>query len=140
MIAAKPTTERYSVEAVARALDILSAFRDAEELSLAEISKRVELNKSSEFRLLCTLVEKGYLEKTVDGDYVLGVKLLTLAARVRTGLKEVALPEMRKLRTVLNETVNLGPELLKSPVIWTSKRNFDEPAPPPSGRHPASRR
>jgi DNA-binding IclR family transcriptional regulator len=100
---------KYSVEAVARALDVLEAFRDSEELTLAEISQRVELNKSRVFRLLYTLAERGYVEKSADGlRYSLGIKLVERAAHVRSGLKQVALPYMRQLNEQFNETINLA--------------------------------
>lgn len=59
-----------------KAFDVLEAFRSSEELSLAEISERVGLNKSRVFRLLHTLVEHGYVERSWDGTGVLGLKIL----------------------------------------------------------------
>lgn len=101
--------ERYAVSAVSRALEVLEAFRSAEELSLAEISERVGLNKSRVFRLLYTLVEHGYVERNWDGTrYVLGLKLLERAACVRMDLRELTLPYMRMIHERFNETVNLG--------------------------------
>src|SRR5436305_1902927 len=100
---------RYNVEVVARALDVLDAFRDSEELGLSDICERVNINKTRAFRLLCTLADRGYVEKTGDGNhYRLGVKLFERAANVRRDLKEVAQPFMRTLQERFNETVNLG--------------------------------
>ncbi len=101
--------DKYVVEAVARALDLLEAFCDSEELALNEISRRVGLNKSRSFRLLHTLARRGYVEKTAEGGrYRLGVKLFERAAHVGRDLKRVAQPLMRKLHHQFNETVNLG--------------------------------
>lgn len=103
------TNGRYSVEAVLKALDVLEAFSSSEILSLAEISDRVRLNKSRVFRLLHTLTERGYIEKSADGGrYVLGTKLLERAACVKRDLRQLALPFMRQLHERFNETVNLG--------------------------------
>src|SRR5712692_8078491 len=100
---------KYVVEAVAKALDLLEAFRDSEELTLNEISRRVRLNKSRGFRLLHTLAARGYVEKAADGGrYRLGVKLFERAAHVGRDLKRVAQPYMRRLHDQFNETVNLG--------------------------------
>jgi IclR family acetate operon transcriptional repressor len=97
------------VEAVACALDILEAFGAGEELALKPLSERVGLGKGRTFRLLHTLVERGYLERTTDGkNYCLGVKLFERAGRVRQNIRDAALPHMRKLHGLLNETVNLG--------------------------------
>ena len=101
--------DKYIVEAVSRALDLLDTFRQSEELTLAEIKLRVGLNKSRVFRLLHTLVEHGYIEKTEDGSrYLLGVKLLERAACVRKDLRLLAQPWMRRLHEKFNETINLG--------------------------------
>ncbi len=100
---------KYVVEAVAKALDLLEAFRDSEELTLNEISRRVRLNKSRGFRLLQTLAGRGYVEKTADGSrYKLGVKLFERAAHVGRDLKRAAQPCLRQLHDQFNETVNLG--------------------------------
>jgi DNA-binding IclR family transcriptional regulator len=100
---------RYAIDVVSKALEVLEAFRSSEELSLAEISVRVGLNKSRVFRLLHTLVEHGYVEKNWDGTrYQLGLKLLERAACVRMDLRQVALPYMRTIHEQFNETVNLG--------------------------------
>lgn len=92
-----------------KALDVLEVFSSSEILSLAEISERVGLNKSRVFRLLHTLSERGYIERSVDGSrYVLGTKLLERAACVKRDLRQIALPFMRQLHERFNETVNLG--------------------------------
>lgn len=101
--------DKYVVEAVARALDLLEAFHHSEELTLQEISRRTKINKSRGFRLLHTLAERGYVERTLDGTkYKLGLKLFEHASRIRRNVSEVAYPFMFQLRERFNETVNLG--------------------------------
>ena len=101
--------ERYTVDSVSKALQVLDTFRQSEELSLAEITERVGLNKSRVFRLLHTLAEYGYIERNDTGTrYALGVKLLERAACVRRDLRQLALPYMRQLHELFNETINLG--------------------------------
>lgn len=103
------SNERYVVQAVDRALDVLEAFHGGEETSLNAISKRVGLNKSRTFRLLCTLSRRGYVERTPNGlGYTLGLKLFERAAHFRRDLKQSALPFMDRLRKEFNETVNLA--------------------------------
>lgn len=54
----------YTVDAVARACDLLAAFHSPSELlSLGELAARAELNKVTAFRLLSTLVAKNFVEK-----------------------------------------------------------------------------
>lgn len=105
----RETTDKYVVEAVLKALDVLESFRDSEELQLSEISKRVALNKSRAFRLLHTLCERGYVERGADGHrYRLGLKLFEHASSLRRDVKQIAQPYMRKLQLRFNETVNLA--------------------------------
>jgi ribose transport system substrate-binding protein len=57
-------TNRYFVEVVAKALDVLDAFRRLEdELTLSEIAKRANLSPSYAFRLLHTLEQKGWVRR-----------------------------------------------------------------------------
>jgi IclR family KDG regulon transcriptional repressor len=106
---ARTTTGKYVVEAVAKALDIVEAFNNSEELPLNEISKRVGLNKSRTFRLLSTLVDRGYVARNVEGSrYRLGVELLQRASNVHRDLRQIARDYMVELQQRLNETVNLS--------------------------------
>jgi ribose transport system substrate-binding protein len=55
---------KYTVDAVARACDILFAFRDSSELvSLGQVAERAGVKKVTVFRILSTLVEKNLVEK-----------------------------------------------------------------------------
>src|SRR5262245_4188717 len=101
--------DRYFVEAVGRALDILETFGKDEQLTLKAISDRVGLNRTRAFRLLHTLAERGYVERNPDGrGYSLGGKLFERAAFVRRTIRQTALPLMHRLHERFNETVNLG--------------------------------
>src|SRR5438270_5802199 len=122
----RETNDKYVVEAVLKALDVLESFRDSEELQLSEISKRVSLNKSRAFRLLHTLCERGYVERGTDGHrYRLGIKLFEHASSLRRDVKQVAQPFMRKLQARFNETVNLavlhGGEVLYVDLLESSR-------------------
>jgi DNA-binding IclR family transcriptional regulator len=76
------------VAAVERALSILAAFRTGDsELSLAELSNRTDLYKSTLVRLASTLERFGYLEKTASGGYRLGPTPLHLAVLYRAGVQ-----------------------------------------------------
>jgi ribose transport system substrate-binding protein len=55
---------RYQVDAVVRACDILSAFRDtSEHLDLGDVVQRSGVNKVTAFRILATLAEKNLVQK-----------------------------------------------------------------------------
>jgi DNA-binding IclR family transcriptional regulator len=105
----RTTTGKYVVDAVAKALDVVDCFNGSEGLSLNQISQRVGLNKSRTFRLLCTLRERGYIERNADGSlYRLGMKLFERASNLRRDLRDVARDFMLDLNHTFNETVNLG--------------------------------
>ncbi|HYY72704.1 MAG TPA: IclR family transcriptional regulator [Candidatus Bathyarchaeia archaeon] len=105
----RTTSGPYVVEAVAKALDLLDAFTNAEELTLNELSRRAALNKSRAFRLLHTLGQRGYVVRDADGiRYRLGLKLLERAANVHRNIRDVSRFAMLELQERFNETVNLG--------------------------------
>jgi len=109
MKAEEISQNRYVVDAVAKAFDILEAFDTSDGLTLNEIREQVGLNKSRIFRLLYTMTERGYVERINNGArYKLGVKLLERAAYVHRNLKDLARGFMLQLQEHFNETVNLG--------------------------------
>lgn len=72
--------DRYTVPALARGLQLLAQFtREERELSGAELSRRMGLPRASVFRMLFTLEQGGFLERTQDGvSYRLGLAVLRL--------------------------------------------------------------
>ncbi len=104
---------RYTIDAVARVLDLLQVFIDekAESLSLSELTAKLGLNKNAVFRLLATLLEKGFLVKTpANGRYQLSLKFLQLgrAVRLASDLRSRALPHMKQLWEEFEDTINLA--------------------------------
>ncbi len=99
-----------TVRSVERALDILLCFTNDKELSLTEISNKVQLNKSTVFRLIAAIEKKGFLMRNQDNEkYRLGYRLWELTANL-TRVDDPAvmlLPEMERLRDMLDETVSL---------------------------------
>lgn len=102
--------EQTAVRSVERALDILLCFLDKTELSLTEISHKVGLNKSTVFRLLASLERKGFLQRNAENEkYRLGFRLWELSAHMSRvdDPAVMLLPEMERLRDLLDETVSL---------------------------------
>jgi DNA-binding IclR family transcriptional regulator len=96
------------IDRMAGLLDVIAGQPDA--VSLKIVSAETGLHPSTAFRILSSLVEHGFVERTARGNYQLGVKLMQLGSRVSAGvdIRKVALPLMEKLRDVLGETVNLA--------------------------------
>lgn len=108
----KPKNNPYTIGVLSRAFDILAIFSHAEpSLSLADVVTAVRLPKTTVFRVLSSLVERGYCEyESQTGKYSLGFELLRLAdiRRRQTNVHDVAAPAMREIRNAVNETVILS--------------------------------
>lgn len=104
--------------AVERALAMLEAVaQEPEGLSNAEISRKLQIPKSSASYILRTLEKQAYLNRDAEsGKYRVGLKILSLSRGALSGIdvREVALPIMRHLMEKTNLTCHLaildGPE------------------------------
>src|SRR5688572_2251470 len=101
---------RYSVSAVAKALQLLATFSVRErELSLAELAGRTGIPRATAFRLLCTLEDEGFVVKE-DGEYRPGFKCFVLgnAAAAGLDLQKEARPQLVSLRNETGETTQIA--------------------------------
>src|ERR1700756_411727 len=104
--------------AVERALAMLEAVaHEPEGLSNADISRKLQIPKSSASYILRTLETQGYLNRDENsGKYRVGLKILSLSRGALSGIdvREVALPIMRHLVEKTSLTCHLaildGPE------------------------------
>jgi DNA-binding IclR family transcriptional regulator len=104
------SSKRYTVDAAAKALELLSVFSFREpRLSLAELAARTGIPRATAFRLLSTLEGSGFLVK-VHGAYQLGIKCFVLGNIVAGGLdlRETAHPHLVGLRDATRETTQIG--------------------------------
>lgn len=94
--------DRYTVPALARGLQLLTQFnRDERELSGAELSRRLGLPRASVFRMLFTLEQGGFLERSEDGvSYRLGLAVLRLGFELLASMEltEHGRPVIEELR------------------------------------------
>ncbi len=102
----------YNVRAVERALQILGCFDDENpERGVSEIAQAVGLHKATTHRIVTTLLNYGYLERTDDDQrYRLGLRLASLGFKVmrRMDLRREALPYMNQLVEQWDETCDLS--------------------------------
>ena len=115
--------EKYILQSVANALDILDLLTSHEELSVPEISRMTGLGKSSVFRLLATLTDRRFVRKTEAAGYRLDIKLAAMGNVVlgRMEIIRYAHPHLLELTRVAGETSHM--------VIWdrgTSVRFVDK--------------
>jgi len=97
---AEPAADEVGVAAVNRALMILDCFTaDESVLSLAVISKKTGLYKSTILRLVQSLEAYGYINRLISGSYVLGAAPIKLASVASKALHpaEKVMPVLREL-------------------------------------------
>lgn len=93
-----------------RVLDILLLFEDGrEKLSIDEIAQALDLPKSTTYRLVKELQERGFIDKT-HNDFQLGLNFLRLsrlALNNNRDLRLMALPSMQRIAGAIHESVSL---------------------------------
>jgi DNA-binding IclR family transcriptional regulator len=98
------------MRSVQRILAIFESFSaDRSSLSLQEIADRIELPKSTTFRIVQSLERAGYLVRLEDSQYCLSFRFTRLAGLVRStlGIREIARPFLLSLAEETKETVSL---------------------------------
>jgi IclR family pca regulon transcriptional regulator len=101
----------YRVEALAKGLRLLSYFTaERPALHVKDLVALSGIPMPTVFRLVATLTEEGYLERTVDGMVRPGTGVLVLGFAAMQGLDLVQMsePVLRDLAAETGETVNLG--------------------------------
>jgi IclR family KDG regulon transcriptional repressor len=102
----------YNVRAVERAVQILSSFdNEHAEQGVSEIAQTTGLHKATAHRIIMTLFNSGFLERTADGEkFRLGLRMveLGLGALRRLDVRRAAYPYMQKLVDDFQEICTLG--------------------------------
>jgi DNA-binding IclR family transcriptional regulator len=101
---------RALVGSVLRAMRLLDLFdRGRPEMSLAEFARRSGYSKSTTYRLLVTLVEAGWLERSPTGAFRLTIKAFQVGSVLVDSLelRREAGPIMARMATELGEAVYL---------------------------------
>lgn len=107
------TDANYHVRAVSRALAILGAFCDGQaDFTLDELSKRLDLNKSTLIRLLAVLQEEQFVEQDVETErYHLGLKAFEVGSAYyihQLRVDQIARPYMTVLTNRWRCSANLA--------------------------------
>lgn len=99
------------VKSVSRALDIITLVSMKKGgLGVTEIAKQIDINKSSVYRILSTLVQYGYIEQDAEtGKYKLGYKFLEVSSKLLESidLRAEARPFLQELENETNEVIHL---------------------------------
>jgi DNA-binding IclR family transcriptional regulator len=101
----------YRVQVLDRALGVLEVlWKEGPEMTLAEITKRLRLNKSTARRLVLVLEQHRFIEKSPqNGKYRLGLKLFEMgsSAVAHLDIRERARPYLERLVFETGETAHL---------------------------------
>ena len=104
-------TEKGIVQSIDRALSILEVLSDySKGLGVTEISEKVDLHKSTVYRLLATLIYKGYVVQDLETNkYGITLKLFELGSKKveSMDLLSVSREYTKKLMESVNEVVHL---------------------------------
>lgn len=103
--------DRYLVPGLVRGLSILSLFNENnQEMTISEIAEKIDVNRSSAFRLIYTLEACGYLRKQSQKTYVLDSRVMSLGfnSLSKKPLNELSSPIMRELRDRVKIAVHLS--------------------------------
>jgi DNA-binding IclR family transcriptional regulator len=96
---------------VVKALEIVDCLAEHRRpMSTQEIAKAVGMSRPTAYRLLMTLLSRGYVRDVGNFRYLLGTKLLTLSRLVLDDLDllDISRPYLIELSAVSNETANLS--------------------------------
>jgi DNA-binding IclR family transcriptional regulator len=103
--------EKYTVPGLERGLRLLCEFsRQDKTLSAPELAKRLNVPRSTVFRLLTTLERMGFVERAEGGrDYRLGMSVLRLGFEYLASLEltEIGRPLLERLRDQIGYACNL---------------------------------
>src|ERR1700712_3309657 len=128
LVGGAKSANQYRIESLAKGLQVLKLFdENTVSLRLREICDRTGIPMPTAFRIVSTLEEDGFLDRTPDGDLQPGVSVLTLGSAALRGSSLVQVSErpLRHLAEATGETVNLG-ILVGDQVLYLARlRNAD---------------
>jgi DNA-binding IclR family transcriptional regulator len=101
------------VKSLVKALDILEIVSESDKFPTpAQIAAHLKINRTTAYRIIQTLVSKGFLTKgpETNNGYQIGLKILPIAAKLldMNKLRTLSLPYLHDLALRCGERVNLG--------------------------------
>lgn len=102
---------RVTIQVMDRAMRLIDALAERSgPVSLKDLALATELHPSTAHRILNDLATGRFVERTDNGYYSLGMRLLELGhlVKARLSVREVALVPMRELHELTGQTVNLS--------------------------------
>jgi DNA-binding IclR family transcriptional regulator len=109
-ISKKEPKPYYKITSLEKGLKIIELLSENKTLSVSEVAKCLNQNRSASHRFLATLKELGYVIQDSNSRYKLSLKMFELGNRISDvkSIRPIARPFMHELVAKYNETVNLG--------------------------------
>lgn len=114
--------DRDFVEALARGLDVITAFSTSHmSMTVSEVAVATSLARPTARRLLLTLEKLGYV-RAIDGEYALTPKVLQLGTSyvAAQGMWDVARPHLQELVRLTRESSSMS-QLDGSDIVYTAR-------------------
>ncbi len=99
------------IQVIDRSFDILELLATEEEgLGITEIARRLDLNKTTVHRIVNAILKRGYIEKTDQGLYQIGLKCVAMASIRLSNLELTteAKPYLYNLTNILRQVCHLA--------------------------------
>lgn len=108
-------------QSVRRAARIIDSIVE-EPKTVMELAQEFDLHRSTMFRELQALEEVGYVRRRKNGQYALGLKLISLSRSAfdNLDLREAAHDHIRRLHKVVGNTVHLA-ALMENSIVYVDK-------------------
>lgn len=116
--------DQYLLSSAHNCLQILDLLSKKEHMGVAEIGKAMNLGKASVFRMLYTLEKAGFVQKSEDAKYSLGIKFALYGSLVvdRQSIVQVAGSFLEHLRDTFNETAYLSMLTSSGNMVFISRQ------------------
>lgn len=104
------TTKKQLIGSLTKGLIIMETLLKRDKMGVTEFSKVLGVNKSSAYRLLSTLEERGFVEQeSASGKYKLGMKMAQFRTKVLDGmeLRDISQPFLKRLTERTNEASSI---------------------------------
>ena len=101
----------YVVKSVLKALDIMEVLDEEADLGVSEIARRLDMEKSTVYRLINSLKLRGYVQQNPDNNrYSNGFRLFEMGNNVvkNMGLRKQVFPFLKELSQRTGEAVNFA--------------------------------
>jgi len=102
--------EQYISKTLEKSLEILKVFKNGNRLSFTQLENKLEINKTTLYRLLYTLEKYNFLRKDEQNFYELGFEVFMLSQipTKKNMIKDISKPIMKKLVNETNLTAHLA--------------------------------